>query len=293
MIAFKNLGIFIENLLLLEFLSYLVSEWRFIIQNEPLLRVRALTNSSASPGTLTQTQAALTERVIRLGVHAYPIRLAPDHEGSCGAGALLLGIVVSSAVAVILAADSVMDEAREELIEYEHGAQRHIEYHSEIRNAIGYGGFIHSFKNFLLRGDAEYRGAVTEDYHRLTLLIDRFETIATDQERQALESLRGVLARYIENFRIAQRMQAEGRPPEEIDRALGIDDGPAVEALDLLEDQWLESTGQGATRLNDAILRGKSYVEIGWFFVPLFLSSVLFSSGLAGRLSTSQSCMPI
>ena len=187
------------------------------------------------------------------------------------AGALLLCIVVSSAVAIILASDSVMDEAREELLRYEQNAQRHIEYHSEIRNAIGYGGFIHSFKNFLLRGDAEYRGAVTEDYHRLTLLIDRFGTIATDEERQALERLRGVLSGYIENFRLAQRMQAEGQSPEEIDRALRIDDGPALEALEQLEEQWLASTWQGATRLNDAILRGKSYVEIGWLIVPLFL----------------------
>ena len=185
-------------------------------------------------------------------------------------GVLLLGIVVSSAMAVILAADSVMDQARQELLEYEQGTQRHIEYHSEIRNAIGYGGFIHSFKNFLLRGDAEYRGAVTEDHHRLAQLIDRFETVATDEERLAIEPLRGVLASYIENFRRAQSLQADGHSPEEIDRALSIDDGPALEALNLLEDQWLESTAQGATRLNDAILRGKNYVEIGWFFVPLF-----------------------
>ena len=187
------------------------------------------------------------------------------------AGALLVGLVVSGAIAVILVADSILEMTADELHLSEQSVQRRFEHISEIRAAMGYGGFIHNLKNYVLRGDLDDYEAAEEDFQRAMISMELYRTIATEREQHALETVQAVLADYMDKLDLARTMQSNDQPPEAIDEIVWVDDGPALRALADLEAAWLERSTAGEAKLNQTLVHGRSLIRVAWLLIPLFL----------------------
>ncbi len=105
---------------------------------------------------------------------------------------------------------------------------------SEIKETLGYGGLIHNFKNYLLRGDEHYKDNVLKNYNQLTLLIDKYkEYNITDKEYKLLDIILTTMNTYKEHLiRISSDSDIN---ISLMDKKLKVNDKYALIALKRLE----------------------------------------------------------
>ena len=109
---------------------------------------------------------------------------------------------------------------------YEVGRLQH-----QLQGAFGYGGYIHKFKNYVLRGEEKLAFAAEAEHARINAIIDIYmNKVKSDEERMALDVVRATFDEYSANLQVAQRMVANGAGPIEIDLVVRVDDGPALAA---------------------------------------------------------------
>ncbi len=111
------------------------------------------------------------------------------------------------------------------------------EFAEKFQSTFGFAGFIHNFKNFVLRGDPKYRDGFMQSYRELLTLLDyvedRIEVPSSEFVRE-IEVLRKLLSEYNNGIETIISMRAENRSVEEIDKAVKVDDDPAKAVLDRL-----------------------------------------------------------
>jgi len=106
---------------------------------------------------------------------------------------------------------------------------------SDMRAAIGYGGMIHQFKNFVLRKDNPRIAKVVAKHQEALSYIEAYKKFKlSDAEKTALENIVSVLNAYRSNVDMIVKMAAAGKNSKEIDKAVKISDGPAVKGLNTL-----------------------------------------------------------
>ncbi|MEA3466769.1 MAG: HAMP domain-containing methyl-accepting chemotaxis protein [Thermodesulfobacteriota bacterium] len=112
--------------------------------------------------------------------------------------------------------------------------QRHVQL-AEIKTQFGYGGFIHNFKNHVLRGTQKYADRFEKNKDRMNQAFAAYEQLNISQEeRTALSAVQAVAARYIEAINTSISMHQSGSSPMEIDQSVEIDDSPAFKAFEVL-----------------------------------------------------------
>src|SRR5688500_9642906 len=74
----------------------------------------------------------------------------------------------------------------------------------QLRDGIGYGGFIHNFKNLVLRRDRPRYGPLIErNLADLNQNLDRLDQLLqTPNERAALRQLRGTFVEYTDKYQL-------------------------------------------------------------------------------------------
>jgi methyl-accepting chemotaxis protein len=116
----------------------------------------------------------------------------------------------------------------------------------ELQYAMGYGGAIHNFKNYVLRGGLQatdvvggnfdnYRAASDQQWIRAETLVGEVKAAAkTDEEKAAADQILSVINQYKANLAVAKQMHGEAKTIQEIDTAVKVDDAPALAGFDLL-----------------------------------------------------------
>jgi PAS domain S-box-containing protein len=143
---------------------------------------------------------------------------------------------------------------------------------NEIRNHLGYGGFIHNFKNYVLRQDPQLVPAIKANQAAFYQAIDRYRQFPlNDSEHQALEQLASTLDLYSEKFRLAQQLITTGISAEALDKQVKVDDTAALAAINILATNAL--AGSRASRQNIAQILDDTvrYLTRGALLIPLIM----------------------
>ncbi len=114
-------------------------------------------------------------------------------------------------------------------------------YLSFIRQALGYGGMIHHYKNYILRGDAE--NLIEAHFHILelrTFLTSYRDIGVTPVEENNLIAVEQVVDDYFYALSRAEVLKSQGLSVADIDRLVIIDDHFAFDALLDLEHDLFE-----------------------------------------------------
>ena len=157
-------------------------------------------------------------------------------------------------------------------VQYEQQATERTVILDDLRNAIGYGGFIHNFKNFVLRGTVQYRELVWHDLNKATDSISRFRILdLTDQELGAISTIEKILADYASVFEIAITEVARGTPAIQIDTMVRVDDTEALRALNTLTMLAVDRGSQHRQSTGTAISNTLSSIQLGYFIIPLII----------------------
>ncbi|MCT4534153.1 methyl-accepting chemotaxis protein [Halodesulfovibrio sp.] len=141
-----------------------------------------------------------------------------------------------------------------------------------IKSQFGYGGIIHNFKNYVLRGSDKYYNRVTNNQQAIVGAITEYEGLSdiTPEERQALEKIASVVKHYFDNIRLVKQLWAEGKTPAEIDAVVKISDTPAFEGFAVVEKYYEKLKAESVTEFTSA-LSLLHYALIASIFVVTFL----------------------
>ncbi|RLQ89036.1 hybrid sensor histidine kinase/response regulator [Notoacmeibacter ruber] len=167
-------------------------------------------------------------------------------------------------------------EIAESWSSYAENAEKKGVWISALRGHLGYGGIIHNFKNYVLRGDDAYR----QGAERQLAQFDRVMTLylAEDlpvRERQSLETIQATIAEYRAMLPIAEEGVRLEESARVIDRQVRIDDTAAIAALDRLETIWRDNRRQSTGRIISAVAEGEALVSLGFFVLFFFVLAAL------------------
>jgi diguanylate cyclase (GGDEF)-like protein len=109
---------------------------------------------------------------------------------------------------------------------------------SELHRAIGYGGFIHNFKNYVLRREPSLLEQLKLDLDKSFSVVDTYLSLELNsEEKKALSVIRTTFLLYASNIDLAKTSLQLDLPIHEVDGLVRIDDTPALNALGVLQEE--------------------------------------------------------
>lgn len=109
---------------------------------------------------------------------------------------------------------------------------------TRLRAALGYGGMIHDFKNYVLRKDFETLSRLQRSLGAAQTIVAQYQALSTTQaERLVLEDIGQMLSKYQEGFAQARSEIQQGKSSMAIDSLVRIEDGYALRGLKVLHEE--------------------------------------------------------
>lgn len=125
---------------------------------------------------------------------------------------------------------------------------------SELRGHVGYGGFIHDFKNYVIRRDEVYSKSSLTHYGRAQRVIASYRTFPLSNiEADALKAIETTLERYRGKLEAAQSAIAQNLPIDTVDHRVQVDDSSMITAFENLEAERAAAHANGEKMLNEKI----------------------------------------
>lgn len=134
-----------------------------------------------------------------------------------------------------------------------------------LRSALGYGGLVHNYKNYLLRRNEEYFNRALERLGAAQTILDQYTVLGlTPSEELAVQDLRTVLRVYGEALQQAARGVSQNLPPEKIEASFPVDDSKAVRALGILRSENLSKIGATERASGRVALAARLRASLGY-----------------------------
>ncbi|MGB0670442.1 MAG: diguanylate cyclase [Rhodospirillales bacterium] len=204
-----------------------------------------------------------------------------------GIGASLLLVLAMGAVIVtVLGASDQARIAKDRWAAFEATADRKSSILVELEAAIGFGGMLHAFKDFVLRGtdlEAErFESGVT----RSRVLIAAYRELgASGTEAAALETLEETIDEYRTAFADAAAIdRSRNIPAQEIDAWVLVEDGPAVAAFNSLRLSQAAEAQAGRFGLKQAMEESVLRLRYALLSIPAMMIAAIAILGLMRAL---------
>jgi methyl-accepting chemotaxis protein len=147
----------------------------------------------------------------------------------------------------------------------------------ELRSDLGYGGMIHNFKNYVMRGANEpaYLQKFNVNVTTARDAISRYQSTRgiTSTEVDKLAAILQTVNNYALQGPRAEQLHREGKDIEEIDKTVRVDDKPALDALADLDRILVQQTDARTAELTSSV---KSLSWIVDLLVVLIALPVIF-----------------
>jgi PAS domain S-box-containing protein len=143
---------------------------------------------------------------------------------------------------------------------------------SAIRGYLGYGGIIHTFKNYVLRQDDQYRQLLLKQLAQFDVVTADYLSLPTsERERAALTTIIATVNAYRSKLSVAEMAAANDWTAEQTDRQVRVDDTAAFSAFDMLENIWQLNRERQTERLIASVERGQKLISIGFLSMALLV----------------------
>jgi signal transduction histidine kinase/DNA-binding response OmpR family regulator len=163
---------------------------------------------------------------------------------------------------------------------------------SQIFRHLGYGGFIHNLKNYVLRHEPSYLQDARSD---LSLTRDAIrllrQTDLNENERAALDTINRTVNDYGRNLNFAVDLIRTGVPSEIVDQQIKVDDREALAAMDALVFDIANQSRLDKEQTGSAISDTLNLLLSALVILPIIVISTLFSISFFKRLSHTQSLL--
>ena len=146
---------------------------------------------------------------------------------------------------------------------------------ADLRAAIGYGGMIHNFKNYILRNDSSSLAVARKGLADANIAIAAYEQFVPSQTEQiALDAIESTLLRYDANLKRAQVLHNSQVKIARMDSELKIDDSAALKAFEVLDLQLARQAQERSQEVGKALVLVTGAVEYGrWVIIILVVGA--------------------
>ncbi len=151
-------------------------------------------------------------------------------------------------------------------------------YISDIYRHLGYGGFIHNFKNYVLRQDSVDRDKIVGNLTGVTTALDKLDEIyrqpggpKLEKGRQALATLRATVENYRRSLNIADDAVQKRWPPHVTDSLVRVDDSDAILAIWSLREAWRTEEESARREFETLVSEATDRLTAMLFFVPFLV----------------------
>jgi PAS domain S-box-containing protein/diguanylate cyclase (GGDEF)-like protein len=151
---------------------------------------------------------------------------------------------------------------------------------------VGYGGFIHNFKNYVLSKKSEYRSLAENDLKdAFDILTDYRKQQNTDDELRALNSIEKTLKTYHGMlFSIKDEVLA-GNQSEAVDEFVAVHDAKAIDAFETLYIEAQKYSTKSTKSLNDLVDDRALFTLIVLFIIVICLFAYWYLAHIVRRLN--------
>ncbi len=107
---------------------------------------------------------------------------------------------------------------------------------TNIKELAGYGGLIHNFKNYLIRGDEKYSKSFQQMHNNLIRDLNKYRRIdgITKEEKKELKKIKRVFDSYLGYLFDIQDAFLKNETIKEIDKKIMVDDSIAINSIEKL-----------------------------------------------------------
>jgi diguanylate cyclase (GGDEF)-like protein/PAS domain S-box-containing protein len=144
---------------------------------------------------------------------------------------------------------------------------------ADLRAAIGYGGMIHEYKNYVLRNELKYKKNVELQLQQAYESIQQYRSLQPQQaEILALNDIETTLQNYGNNLDIISQLISKNTNISDINKSIQIDDYKALRGLNIIDKEIYLQINEYNTAVEEALERVKktSHIITWGVFLLLF-----------------------
>jgi len=157
---------------------------------------------------------------------------------------------------------------------------------SDIKGQVGYGGIIHQFKNYVIRGQQKQLDKIEKLYSEFKNTVSKYKSLKTltSRERDALGNIERTIALYKQNLSMAVTLKSNGKTVEEIDKVIKISDAPAINGFKVLISEEHKIGKKYQDNFNDSISLGNVYITL--LIIALIISFAILYFTVVNNILT-------
>lgn len=143
---------------------------------------------------------------------------------------------------------------------------------SRLRAAAGYGGFIHNFKNYVLRQEDFRPHQLKADIFTLYAYIADYRTLGiSTMEAEALDDIDSTFRAYESMIARIAEFSAQGRTLREIEEQVRVADEKALLGFETLHASWVAGRERYSDGLTASVTTGLKELRYALFGLPAFI----------------------
>lgn len=179
-----------------------------------------------------------------------------------GTGLTVAGVTIAAAL-VLSSTVAVRNVQRvgQSWTDYNTGPAVKAVHLRHLQGAIGYGGVVHDFKNYILRRDRPRLVRIQMKIRDVIVYATAYRSLGvSERESEALDQVERVIGEYYEMVVTAERMVAEGATAREIDDVIMIDDEAALAALSVLDEELARAREASSQSVGGSVAAAQTLV---------------------------------
>jgi len=155
---------------------------------------------------------------------------------------------------------------------------------TEIKEQFGYGGIIHNFKNFVLRGDKKHLDSMYANKKTIEKTIANYKALnLSENEKKAVSVVEAIMQTYVAESATVDALWDIGAPAQQIDRRVKINDAPAFKAFNQLTER-----ADAISRAAEEDIEFASQLQFIFLVISFFmLAAVIIAAVLIQRTQTA------
>ena len=115
---------------------------------------------------------------------------------------------------------------------------------SNMKELVGYGGLIHNFKNYVLRGKEKYKNRFNTQYAELQNMLNEYKQLGmSDVEKNLIPEIENVFEKYHSGLKKVVEGYESDMKIEELDKIVKVNDSPAINAFKTLSHEGVKLSG--------------------------------------------------
>lgn len=145
---------------------------------------------------------------------------------------------------------------------------------SRIQANFGYGGFIHNFKNYVLRKDPSLLQKINTSLALTQDAIEEYPRQGLHQDEVSyLNILQKTVDEYSAKLKLAERLIQNGKTSNYIDQHVKVDDMPALNAIKQLSAHAIKHNEEYKQATGSSLSKTLGFINWGVLIIPLLLLS--------------------